>query len=108
MLVSRSQTALSMKEWRYLRKQHQSKPDTVERSGSQFLPKELETAGRGEYSNNVEYLLYVNFGHRLVIKGKTVGYIPGKFFLEAGVEHMKRNLDRYFASEIKNIRGNWK
>lgn len=66
------------------------------------------TGWKGEFYNNVEYGLYVNFGHRLVIKGKTVGYIPGKFFLEAGVEHMKRNLNRYFASEIKNIRGNWK
>lgn len=62
----------------------------------------------GEYSNNVEYLLYVNFGHRIVKSGKTIGFVPGKFFLEAGVEHMKRNLDRYFASEIRNIRGNWK
>lgn len=66
------------------------------------------TGWKGEFYNNVEYGLYVNFGHRLVIKGKTVGYVPGKFFLEAGVEHMKRNLNRYFASEIKNIRGNWK
>lgn len=66
-----------------------------------------ENGWRGEYSNNVEYLLYVNFGHRLVIKGKTVGYIPGKFFLEAGVEHMKRNLDQYFRAELQSIRGNW-
>ena len=63
---------------------------------------------RGEYSNNVEYLLYLNFGHRIVRNGKTISYVVGRFFLEAGVEHMKRNLDRYFSSEIQNIRGNWK
>lgn len=66
------------------------------------------TGWKGEFYNNVEYGLYVNFGHRVVVDGETVGYVPGRFFLEAGVEHMKRNLDRYFASEIKNIRGNWK
>ncbi len=66
------------------------------------------TGWKGEYSNNVEYGFWVNFGHRVVVDGETVGYVPGQFFLEAGVEHMKRNLDRYFASEIKNIRGNWK
>lgn len=66
------------------------------------------TGWKGEFYNNVEYGLYVNFGHRVVRNGVTVGYSPGFFFLEAGVEHMKRNLDRYFASEIKNIRGNWK
>lgn len=66
------------------------------------------TGWKGEFYNNVEYGLYVNFGHRVVRNGVTVGYSPGFFFLESGVEHMKRNLDRYFASEIKNIRGNWK
>lgn len=66
------------------------------------------TGWKGEFYNNVEYGLYVNFGHRVVRNGVTVGYSPGFFFLEVGVEHMKQNLDRYFASEIKNIRGNWK
>ena len=29
------------------------------------------------YSNNVEYGLYVNYGHRVVRNGKTVGYSTG-------------------------------
>lgn len=62
---------------------------------------------KGEYSNNVEYLLYLNFGHRMVVKGKTVGYVPGKFFLGAGTNHARRNIQSYFRSEVKAIRGDW-
>lgn len=38
------------------------------------------------YSNNVEYGLYVNYGHRVVRNGETVGYSTGFFMLEAGEE----------------------
>lgn len=62
---------------------------------------------KGEYSNDVEYGIYVNFGHRVVVDGKTVGYVPGKFFLEAGTNHARRNMQSYFRSEVKAIRGDW-
>ncbi len=61
----------------------------------------------GGYSNNVEYGIYVNFGHRIVSKGKTIGYLPGQFFLEEGVNHARRNMEHYFRSEIKTIKGEW-
>lgn len=73
-----------------------------------ILPKELETAGEVSTRTTLSICFMSILDTISYLKGKTVGYIPGKFFLEAGVEHMKRNLDRYFASEIKNIRGNWK
>lgn len=62
---------------------------------------------QGGYFNNVEYGIYVNFGHRLVSKGRTVGYVPGRFFLEAGVNHVRRNMQDYFRNEIQTIRGDW-
>lgn len=63
----------------------------------------------GSYSNNVFYGLYVNYGHRLVRNGKTIGYVPGFFMLEAGQEHVSRNYRQFMDTEIKNIKqkGGW-
>lgn len=59
------------------------------------------------YSNNVEYGLYVNYGHRIVRKGVTIGYAPGFFFLEAGVELMKDQYPRIFERELKIAKKNF-
>lgn len=61
------------------------------------------------YSNNVEYGLYVNYGHRVVRNGKTVGYSTGFFMLEAGEEFAKEHMKQYFDEEIMNIKqgGGW-
>lgn len=61
------------------------------------------------YSNNVEYGLYVNYGHRVVRNGKTVGYSTGFFMLEAGEEFARKHLKQYFDEEIANIKqgGGW-
>lgn len=61
------------------------------------------------YSNNVEYGLYVNYGHRVVRNGKTVGYSTGFFMLEAGEEFAREHLKQYFDKEIANIKqgGGW-
>lgn len=61
------------------------------------------------YSNNVEYGLYVNYGHRVVRNGKTVGYSTGFFMLEAGEEFAREHLKQYFDEEIRNIKrgGGW-
>jgi hypothetical protein len=56
------------------------------------------------YSNNVEYGLYVNYGHRVVRNGKTVGYSTGFFMLEAGEEFAREHLKQYFDEEIANIK----
>ena len=63
----------------------------------------------GSYSNNVLYGLYVNYGHRLVRNGKTIGYVPGFFMMEAGQEHVSRNYQHWMETEIKNIKqkGGW-
>lgn len=61
------------------------------------------------YSNNVEHGLYVNYGHRVVRNGKTVGYSTGFFMLEAGEEFAREHLKQYFDEEIANIKqgGGW-
>ena len=56
------------------------------------------------FSNNVEYGLYVNYGHRVVRNGKTVGYSTGFFMLEAGEEFAKEHMKQYFDEEIMNIK----
>ena len=63
----------------------------------------------GSYSNNVFYGLYVNYGHRLVRNGETIGYVPGFFMLEAGQKHVSRNYQQWMNTEIKNIKqkGGW-
>lgn len=82
----------------YLRENWQMNPATKKASGYS-----------GGYSNNVFYGLYVNYGHRQVRNGKTIGYTPGSFFLEQGIEHVRRNTEQYFRQEIKKIKqkGGW-
>lgn len=82
----------------YLRENWQSRPARKQGNGYS-----------GSYSNNVFYGLYVNYGHRLVRNGKTIGYVPGFFMLEAGQEHVSRNYQHWMETEIKNIKqkGGW-
>lgn len=82
----------------YLRENWKSRPARKRRNGYS-----------GSYSNNVFYGIYVNYGHRLVRNGKTIGYVPGFFMVEAGQEHVSRNYQRWMDTEIKNIKqkGGW-
>ena len=58
----------------------------------------------GGYSNNIEYGLYVNYGHRIVRNDITIGYSPGFFFLEAGVQQMQEQYRRIFEQKLKAIK----
>lgn len=71
--------------------------------------KRISSGWESGYSNNVEYGLYVNYGHRVVRNGKTVGYSTGFFMLEAGEEFAREHLKQYFDEEIANIKqgGGW-
>lgn len=80
------------------------------RENWQAHPAEKKANGySGGYSNNVFYGLYVNYGHRIVRNGKTIGYAPGFFFLEAGIKFARQRTESYFRNEIKNIKqkGGW-
>lgn len=81
---------------------------TLRKGWSLNPAKRMGSGWKGEYSNNVEYGLYVNFGHRIVVKGKTVGYVPGKFFLQEGTIYAMAHIDTYLHQELEKIRGNWR
>lgn len=59
---------------------------------------------KGEFYNNIFYGPYVNFGHRLVRNKVTIGYVPGKFLLEAGVAFMENHLKQYWEEEIQKAK----
>ena len=59
---------------------------------------------KGEFYNNVYYAPYVNFGHRLVRNKVTIGYVPGKFFFNAGVAFMENHLKQYWEEEIQKAK----
>jgi len=62
-----------------------------------------------QYFNMVYYGPYVNNGHRVVRNGITVGYVPGKRFLEQGINAAKEHSDEIFQREINRVKqkGGW-
>lgn len=51
--------------------------------------------------NQVEYALFVEKGHRIVIAGRTVGYVDGQFMLELTEQEMERIAQRMWEREIE-------
>lgn len=51
--------------------------------------------------NNVEYALFVEKGHRIVIAGSTVGFVDGQFMLELTEQEMERLAPRMWEREIE-------
>lgn len=51
--------------------------------------------------NQVEYALFVEKGHRIVIAGCTVGYVDGQFMLELTEQEMERIAPRMWEREIE-------
>ncbi len=66
--------------------------------------KRVENGWKGEFYNNVFYGPYVNFGHRIVRNGVTIGYVPGKFFFNAGVAFMENHLQQYWKEEVEKAK----
>lgn len=62
------------------------------------------------YSNNTDYGLFVNNGHRVVNKeGATVGYVKGERMLEQGINEARRQTETLFNQEIARLKqkGGW-
>ena len=62
------------------------------------------------YSNNTDYGLFVNNGHRVVNKeGATVGYVKGERMLEQGINEARRQTETLFNQEIARVKrkGGW-
>ena len=51
--------------------------------------------------NQVEYALFVEKGHRIVIAGRTVGFKDGQFMLELTEQEMERRAPRMWEREIE-------
>lgn len=51
-------------------------------------------------SNDVEYAAPVNYGHRIVRGGKTVGKTQGKFMLEEGIQTYQ---DTYMQQDVEDM-----
>ncbi|MEG0260587.1 MAG: HK97 gp10 family phage protein [Lysinibacillus sp.] len=51
--------------------------------------------------NQVEYALFVEKGHRIVVAGQTVGFVDGQFMLELAEQEMERLAPRMWEREIE-------
>lgn len=56
------------------------------------------------YANPTAYAVYVNNGHRVVIKGATVGFVEGKHMLEIGQRAAEKTLPSIANAEIARIK----
>lgn len=51
-----------------------------------------------------EYAPHVEFGHRVVTRGKTVGYVPGQRYLEGMVTAQRRTFQKDVKEALKNAK----
>lgn len=57
-----------------------------------------------ELFNTAEYSSYVNYGHRIVIRGITKGFVPGKFILEKAVNIVEKAMVKEFDKAINEVK----
>lgn len=69
---------------RSIRSSDPSQGGTPRASGELRLSAGVDN-NRGFMGYTKDYAPHVNFGHRLVIGGRTIGYVPGQNFLGANV-----------------------
>ncbi|WP_066454581.1 HK97 gp10 family phage protein [Anaerotruncus rubiinfantis] len=78
---------------------------TLKRGWKRNKYRRIGNAHVSGYSNNVEYGVYVNNGHRTVNqKGETTGWVEGRFMLDKGVNEADRKLPQLFDAEIARIK----
>ena len=59
-------------------------------------------------TNNADYALYVNYGHRIVNrKGETVGFVKGLYMLENAKDRIEKNLRKLFEEEVRKIKAKY-
>lgn len=57
-----------------------------------------------EIFNTAEYASYVNYGHRIVIRGITKGFVQGKFMLEKVVNKVEKAMINEFDKAINEVK----
>lgn len=77
---------------------------TLQNGWHHHRAKRVGDGWKGEFYNDVYYGPYVNFGHRLVRNKVTIGYVPGKFFFNAGVAFMENHLQQYWKEEVEKAK----
>lgn len=77
------------------------------KAGWRYRVKRLGRHGRlAELRNDVPYLPYVEYGHRLVVKGKCVGFVKGQFFVKkARVKTTRKELPKAYRAMDGRIKG---
>lgn len=53
--------------------------------------------------NTAKYASYVNYGHRIVRKGITLGFVNGKFILERVISKVEKCMVNEFEKEIEEV-----
>lgn len=54
-----------------------------------------------EISNNVKYSSYVEFGHRIVVGGNTLGWKDGVFMLTIAEKNLEKVMDKIFQRKFE-------
>ena len=57
-----------------------------------------------ELFNTAEYAPYVNYGHRIVIRGVTKGFVPGKHILERAINKTEKAIISEFDKAINEVK----
>ena len=57
-----------------------------------------------ELFNNVEYAPHVNYGHRIIIRGVTKGFVEGKFILEKVINRVEKAMINEFDKAINEVK----
>ena len=59
-------------------------------------------------TNNADYAMYVNDGHRIVNKkGETVGFIKGRYLIEKTKKRVEADMKKLFGKEVQKIKAKY-
>lgn len=76
----------------------------MRRSWSTSRIKKSSNGIKKELFNTAEYAPYVNYGHRIVIRGVTKGFVPGKHILERTINKTEKAMISEFNKAIKEVK----
>lgn len=85
----------------------QPKPDTGRMAASWSRSKKpVGKHGRAlSVENSSPYARYVEYGHKVKVHGKEVGYVKGRYFLKKSRKQVKKRLPGYYDDMIDRIEG---
>lgn len=59
-------------------------------------------------TNNADYAMYVNDGHRIVNKkGETVGFVKGRYLIEKTKKRVEADMKKLFGKEVQKIKAKY-